>query len=390
MTSKRSSETNQFLMVKRYLEANFEFRYNTISNSVEMRLKTNKDDVFNPCNDSDVYCKLKEEGYKISQSDLKAILGSYFVEKYNPIVAYFNAVKEEFKSVNFQEKGESEIDKLCCYVVAKDQKRFVKHFKKAIIRTLACVLLPKMVNKQVFVLVGEKQNIGKTTLIRFLIPEPLKEYYTENIGTDKDSQIAICENFIISLDELATIGKQDLNKLKAMFSKDSDKSRRPFDSRPIRRTRIASFFGTTNNIEFLSDPTGSVRWLCFEIDGIDFKYSNEVNIDKIWAEAYFLFENKFQYQLTADEIKENELANRTHQIVTPEMELIPKLFKQATQKDYTLFLTATEILNELNKNFHGLNLNSNNVGKAMTQLGFIRGQKDMGKFPVKGYYLDST
>ena len=31
--------------------------------------------------------------------------------------------------------------------------------------------------------------------------------------------------------------------------------------------------------EFLSDPTGNVRWIPFEISGIDWKYSQEVNID---------------------------------------------------------------------------------------------------------------
>jgi hypothetical protein len=74
MTSKGSRETNQFLMVKRYLEENFEFRYNTISNSVEVRIKSHKDADFSICNDSDVYCKLKKKAIKFHNQTLKLSL----------------------------------------------------------------------------------------------------------------------------------------------------------------------------------------------------------------------------------------------------------------------------------------------------------------------------
>jgi len=282
---------NNFVSAKKFLMKRYEFRNNIISNTIEMKLKFPKNDEdknFIQCNDSELYCLLKERGFKISQADLRALLSSSFVKNYNPIELYFKTVKEKYKNNDFKLEEHSEIDRLSSYVTAKDKKRFKKHFKKALVRTVACALYPKVVNKQAFVLVSESQNIGKTHFIRFLISEMLKDYYTENIGIDKDSLIALCENFIINMDELATISKKDLNSLKSVFSKESDKSRRPYDSRQIRRTRTASFFGSTNAVEFLNDHTGSVRWLCFEIKGINFEYSKGIDINKEWAEAYFL------------------------------------------------------------------------------------------------------
>lgn len=46
----------------------------------------------------------------------------------------------------------------------------------------------------------------------------------------------------------------------------------------------SSFIGSTSRATFLNDETGSVRWLCFELMGkIDFVYSKNVDIDKVWA-----------------------------------------------------------------------------------------------------------
>ena len=41
-----------------------------------------------------------------------------------------------------------------------------------------------------------------------------------------------------------------------------------------------------NMTEFLSDPTGNVRWIHFEINRIEWNYSKEVDIDTVWAQAY--------------------------------------------------------------------------------------------------------
>jgi predicted P-loop ATPase len=42
-----------------------------------------------------------------------------------------------------------------------------------------------------------------------------------------------------------------------------------------------------------------------------------MNIDMIWAQAYYLFNSGFKYELTAKEIEENESANAGHQLRSP-------------------------------------------------------------------------
>lgn len=209
------------------------------------------------------------------------------------------------------------------------------------------------------------------------------------MASDKDSLIALCENFIINLDELATLSKSEINNTKSMFSKEADKSRRPFDKRPINRARTANFWGSTNNEEFLTDETGSVRWLCFEILDINKSYSTEVDINKIWAEAYYLFLNDFHYQLTQSEILENEAANKNYHVQSVEIQLIQMNYKTATKENHSAFYTATDFLENLSNKYQGkFKLNNIQLGKALKFLGFEKSQKSNGVYQVKGYYVD--
>jgi predicted P-loop ATPase len=76
-----------------------------------------------------------------------------------------------------------------------------------------------------------------------------------------------------------------------LFSRDFINERLPYDRRTSILERRASFIGSTNNIQFLSDDTGSVRWLCFEIESINWKYNDEIDIDLVYAQAYHLYQS---------------------------------------------------------------------------------------------------
>jgi predicted P-loop ATPase len=152
--------------------------------------------------------------------------------------------------------------------------------------------------------------------------------------------------------------------------------------------RRASSIGSTNKDQFLSDETGNVRWLCFSLTGkINFSYQKDFQIDKIWSQAYSLYKDGFEYELTTDEIEENEMVNSQFIIPTFEMELIPKYFELST-KEGTLW-TASDIAIEISRwnTFYKGNLWA--IGKAMKFLGYkIESQysKEV-KYSKKGYFI---
>src|SRR5690606_25827298 len=173
---------------------------------------------------------------------------------------------------------------------------------------------------------------GKSTWGRFLCPPALSKYYAEDMTTDKDARILLTRNFLINLDELSILAKTEINALKAYFSKTMINARLLYHRRKSTLYRTCSFIGSTNRATFLNDETGSVRWLCFELRGkIDFAYSRNVDIDKLWAQAYHLafIDENFNPELTLSDISQNESRNKVYRESSMEEELICKFYTQS-------------------------------------------------------------
>lgn len=353
-----------------YLSNKYDIRLNIVSNCIEIRNK-NEENVFKELNENNLFRELQHANLNLPQNKLNSLLLSDFVEKYNPFELYF-------KGLGLWDKDTEEdfIGKLCKYIPAKDAIRFENHFRKMLVRSIACALLEYVFNKQVFVLVGAGQNTGKSTFCRWLCPPFLSNYISESINTDKDGLIVLATNFLINMDELATLSKTEINSLKSLISKDKINVRLPFARRTSVHPRRANFIGSTNNDEFLTDETGSVRWLCFEIEEtLNFDYKIDINIDDIWRQAYTLYKEGFQYQLTPSEIKENEISNNKHLVASQELHLITEYFVSPKENENSENYTSTQILNHIQQKMPYAKLNLIKIGKVMTSLGYEKATK---------------
>lgn len=365
---------NKFTLSEDFLARKYEFRRNLLSLEIEIREKGEKE--WASVNENSLFRELQGTGHGIALNVVVSLLRSDFVDDYDPIDTYFNNIKYD---------GKSHISELAKYVKANDQPQWELHLKKHLVRTVKCALDSSYFNKQALILVHDKQNSGKSSFIRFLCPPQLAEYIAEDVSTDKDSRILLVKNFIINLDELDKLNKKEIAAVKSFISKVQINERLPYDRKNSVLSRRASFFGSTNNYELLDDPTGSVRWICFEITGIDWAYSQKIEIDKVWAEAHHLYVSGFECDLTKDEIKENEERNKRFQILSMELQLIDKHFIPDTEELLENFKTATEILEILVKKSHvGSKLNVVQVGKALNVLGYPRGKKTHDR--INGYY----
>lgn len=370
-----------FQVAERYLNKNYNIRYNEVTNELQFKKKENS--FYEEINIDSLYVKLQNDKIQITIQKLTSLLRAGIMETHNPFKDYFEKVITKKRDTNFDY-----IDHLSNYIITKNQERFRKQFKKMFVRSVACSIDPKVVNKQAFILVHDKQNSGKTTFLNWLCPTDLENYITENIATDKDSLIALSENFIINMDELATFNRSEINALKSMLSKAKVKVRHPFGRKAVLTNRCANFVGSTNKDNFLSDETGSVRWLCFELEKINWNYNKEVNIDNVWAQAYQLYKDGFHYELTSSEIAENEEENKKHQIPTIEAELIQQHFLSGNKDNHDYFFTATDFIKVLPEKL-GVAFNSTpeKIGKALKTLGFERSSKTNGVHSLKGYYI---
>jgi len=374
---------SKFEKVEQLISETYDLRYNEVSSEIEFKLHNSDVTEHTPLNEDNVYRFLQHNNIEFSMSKLSSLLRSDYVSRFNPFKYYFEHLPE------WLPKSDPDyIQTLCGYIPVQDSVRFEVQFRKTLVRTIACALTDTTINKQALILVHEEQNSGKTTFIRWLCPNFLSKYIAENISTDKDSLIALSDNLMINMDELATLSRAEINSLKSMFSKETIKVRRPYDKTASSAPRRASFFGSTNKAEFLTDETGSVRWLCFDLTGrINWDYKKDINIDDVWRQAYTLYKTGFKYELTADEIESNEKANQQYQVTTTEIELIQKHYTPGTKELHDAFYQATDFLTNLVEKYPAARLNTSSIGKALKLLGFERVCKRSDKYPVKGYFM---
>lgn len=331
-----------------------------------------------------MWIEVQKKGIKIAQSSLIAVLRSEFVIRYYPILDYFNNLDDWDQSRDY-------ISLFLQYIIlddGEDRSQFEYHFKKWIVRSLKCSLLEHYFNKQAFILSddGNGQNIGKTTWCRFLCPKILSNYIAENPPeNEKDAKILLAKNFFVNLDELDSLSRKEINKLKSYFTLDKINERLPYDRKNSVISRISSFIGSTNMSTFLQDETGSVRWLCFIIKSINWKYQKDFNIDNLWSQAFFLSKDvNFNSELTSENIRQNEKRNEKFQISTSEYELINKYFEKPLLETEGEFYTATDIQNYLLIYNHGIRFSTVGIGKALKKLGYNRSKSNK----VYGYYLN--
>jgi predicted P-loop ATPase len=390
VTSENGVETTEVLTrIKKleiWLNEHYDFRRNVITSLVWCRLKGKS---WQECNEKQIWRhvqhqKIKDVSAKLS--DINNLIDSEFVPDFNPIKDYFSTLRP-WDNVDH-------ITNLASHVITTDQEFWLAQFKKALVRMIACTV-GNVVNRIVMTLVGETQESGKSTFIRFLCPPELNEHYKEEpMLHDKDSEIALAENFMWNLEELDELNKQQISAMKAIISRQSVKQRRAYARHEKSMKRIVNFWGSTNKQDFLTDTQNS-RWLCFGILGIDHDYNNtvtgvrKVDINKVWAQAYHLYKEGFSYQLQEDDRQKRDTINHDFETMPEEKQLIIRYFGLGKPGDgVSKFMVNFDIKEHLNQNTSQKNkFDERNIGRSMKQLGFIPGMKKQNDRTVRGYWV---
>lgn len=361
-----------FHQCEAYLKKYYKIRFNTIKLELEISpipslSGEGKGEVFTSLNENDLYVEMNKRGVKVGMDKLIAILKSNYVYQFNPLKEYFQGLQKWDEKTDY-------VKQLASYLKCDNQEVMIEAFRKWCIRAIRSILVQGTYNKQAFIIVHSKQNSGKTTFCRFLLPPALQGYMAENISDDKDSRISIARNLFINLDELQSLARHEINSLKALFSRDIINERLPYDRKNSIIYRVASFIGSTNMAEFLTDETGSVRWLCFEIKEIDWNYSKDVDINKFWAQIVHYVTSGVDCDMNAKDIEENEKRNTKFQQKSIAAELIPTLIMPGEESDnHSEFMNASEILVYMSLWLPAsVRINQILIGKAMPSCGFVR------------------
>lgn len=117
---------------------------------------------------------------------------------------------------------------------------------------------------------------------------------------DKDAMQVIRGVWVYEFAELDAVRRAEQTAVKAFLSSRVDRFRPSFGRNVIRSERQCVIVGTTNELGFLRDSTGSRRFWPVQAGRVDAEGLAEVK-DQMWAEALAAFKDGEQWWLTEDE-----------------------------------------------------------------------------------------
>lgn len=420
--SRGDSKTATVEEIKSFLNGHVSLRFNEITSRVEYEIPADDTDIhrFIPVNDRIVNSLWSQMSTitRVNIQDMYRVIESDYVPVFNPFKEYLNSLpqitqtstdnvsdepgackpivsqqqnlcqsvqsvgEKNHPSVGVQDKkqsvGENDyIRELAQTVRVKggEQEQMLWHLylKKWLVGMVASWISDDVVNNVILVLIGE-QGAYKTTWFNYLLPPPLKQYFYTKTNANrmsKDDILTLAQYALVCCEELDTMRPAELNQLKAAVTMPSIDERAAYAHYHEHRKHIASFCGTGNNTQFLSDPTGNRRWLPFEVENIVSPRDHPFHYEGIYSQALALYESGFQYWFTKEEIQELNRHNRQFETPRLEHELVDLYFRRPTDSELGEFMSVARAL-QMISNGISQKLSAVNVGRAFSDLGFKR------------------
>ena len=375
--SRGDSKTATVEEIKSFLDGHIFLRFNEITSRVEYEIPADNTDAhrFMPVNDRIVNSLWSQMSTitRVNIQDMYRVIESDYVPVFNPFKAYLNNLCQSVKSVGDRDY----IQELAQTVRVKggEQEQMLWHLylKKWLVGMVASWISDDVVNNVILVLIGE-QGAYKTTWFNYLLPPPLKQYFYTKTNANrmsKDDILTLAQYALVCCEELDTMRPAELNQLKAAVTMPSIDERAAYAHYHEHRKHIASFCGTGNNTQFLSDPTGNRRWLPFEVESIVSPRDHPFHYEGIYSQALALYESGFQYWFTKEEIQELNRHNRQFETPRLEHELVDLYFRKPTDSELGEFMSVARAL-QMISNGISQKLSAVNVGRAFSDLGFKR------------------
>ena len=362
--------------IQQYLEERVMLRYNVVTHQTEVHWLTDwGDDLSRPAEWERINDRIENTLWKdlskqkpVRMRDLQYVIGSDFVPAYHPFRFYlerlppWNGDEDHILglSLSVNVKGDSD-----------EQFLFAEYLKKWLVAMVASWMDDRVVNNVMLVLIGE-QGAYKTTWFSHLLPPPLREYFytkTNSGMVSKDDLLTLSQYGLMCWEELDSMQLKELNKLKAAMTMPSINERAAYAHYHENRPHLASFCGTGNNVQFLSDPTGTRRWLPFEVESIESPLSSPFDYEGIYSQAYALYKQGFRYWFDKNEITRLSQHNQQFETARSEFELIDEYFRKPISDTEGENLSAG-IIQQIIGGVTNKEITNVKLGRALSKMGF--------------------
>ncbi len=367
--------------IEHYLDDHVLLRHNVVTGKTEYRWPEGPDYV--PLSDrvENTLWKNMMQEKPVRMQDMQRVMDSDYVADYHPFRFYLEHLPRwDGKSNYLLELSASVLVK----GDVKEQLRFADYLTRWMVGMVAGWVDDSVVNNVILVLIGE-QGAYKTTWFQYLLPPELRQYFftkTNSGVMTKDDKLVMAEYGLICCEELDSMRPAELNQLKAAVTMNNINERAPYARHHENRKHVASFCGTGNNPHFLSDPTGSRRWLPFEVETILSPREDPFCYEGIYSQAYALYQEGFRYWFTQADIINLSAHNRQFETPRLEAELVEVYFRRPADYEQGEFMPVARAMQIIGGNTVQ-KLSPILLGRAFMDQGF----QQVRRSHVRGYIV---
>ena len=341
--SSLSREQEAAFLLEEFMNRRYEFRYNTVLDDLEYRQRDSIHFCFKPVDkgvrNSISICALKE-GISVWDRDVDRFLNSEYIPLYNPVEEYLYEVGHW--------DGKDRIRALASLVPCDNpywQELFYRWF-------LSMVAHWRGVDKQHGnstspLLVGP-QGFRKSTFCRIILPPELRFGYTDSIDfkSKQEAERYLGRFFLINIDEFDQINVSQQGFLKHLLQKPVANLRKPYGNTIREMRRYASFIGTSNQKDLLTDPSGSRRFICIEVTA-PINTNVTINYEQLYAQAMDAIYKGERYWLNEEDERILKQTNREFEQTSPLEQLFHCYLRPAEEGETSEWMTSMQILNYL-------------------------------------------
>jgi predicted P-loop ATPase len=350
-----------------YLFKVYDFRFNVLTEQTEYRKKG--ESVFHLVDQrvlNTLCMKVRKQGINCWDKDVSRLLLSEQIPDFHPFTEFADSLPEW--------DGVDRVSELARRV--SDEALWVSGFHRWMLGMVAqwMKLEGQCANAVAPLLVSTEQGRCKSTFCSIILPEELQRFYIDKFDL---TSVSGCEQKLsqfglINMDEFDRYSVRSMANLKNLMQLKKLTFRKSHRSYYSQLPRIASFIGTSNQKELLTDTTGSRRFLCVEVKKkID---CTRPDYAQLYAQlkAELLAGERFWF--TSEEEKEIQENNRYFYRQSPEQEIFFRCFRLPKEGEEAMLLSPTEIFCRLQKKYPAAFRGSNvvNMGRMLIGLGVER------------------
>jgi len=227
-----------------------------------------------------------------------------------------------------------------------------------------------------------KQGLRKSTMLEILGGKFYSEL-NESLET-KDFFVVIQGAWLIEVGEMQSMRKADVTRIKQILSSRQDRCRLPYAKRAVDLPRRVVFAGSTNETEYLRDPTGARRFWPVACKTIDIEWLKN-NREQLFAEAVHQVNNGATWwEVNEDEARKQTDARQEESDLWQSM-----LAEKLRFKNRVTVLDAFEILDVPINNSRGSD--GKRLASALRAIGFERKRlRQKGTNELIWMYIRST